>query len=331
MKSLRENIKYWGKLYGVEHLAFLTLTFEENLTCPKEAQRRFNNFSRQFSRIGGCKWMYKAIEPQERGALHYHLVVKVDSDLKPEQVDWEAYRNMNNERKIKNWGKMYKYQRQFTASVTDEVRDMWQLLRRICKGSGMGRSEFLPIRSSTSIGSYVGKYLNKCFASDANGSWEKGARRFAYARWVPQIHGRQFSWLQTGKTAPEQMTWREKLTVWAHGVGVQFDDYEDLQAKYGRQWALTQREAINYYGVLWEGKGLRFGHARPAQYPTGRAGNPLAYMGSDKSLDDPFSVSEGELWTQWLGQPKKQSVEWERWQKWKSAQEHKARFSYLYE
>ena len=44
MKSLRENIKDWGKRYGEDRIFFLTLTFEENITDHKEAQRRLETW-----------------------------------------------------------------------------------------------------------------------------------------------------------------------------------------------------------------------------------------------------------------------------------------------
>ena len=337
MKSLRENIKYWGKRYGIEHFAFLTITIpDEEVLMVEELRRRFNNFNRQFSRIEGYKWFYKGVEPQKRGQFHFHLVVHSEKSLEPEKVDWDAYKAMNEE-KAKNGcsGKYYNELQKLKKSCTPELVEMWKKLQRICKASQMGRSEFLPIRSVNSIASYVGKYLNKTFASQENGEWAKGLRRFAYARGVPQVHGRQFSWVNTGKTAPTSITWREKVATWAHGVGVRYDDYDDLMEKYGKSWALKQRDEINHYGLVWHPKfndeKFHWGHAKPSQYPTGLNGNPLPYMGSDKALDDPFEVSENDLWEKWLSKPKKTSNEWKLWQKWKRAQEHKIRFAHLYD
>lgn len=337
MKSLRENIKYWGDRYGIDHFSFLTITVpDKEVLSVEELRRRFNNFNRQFGRINGFKWWYKGIEPQKRGQFHFHLVVHCEKSVEPEKVDWDAYKAMNEE-KAKNGltGKYYNELRKLKESCTPEVTEMWKKLQRICKASQLGRSEFLPIRSANSIASYVGKYLNKCFADQENGDWAKGLRRFAYARGVPQPHGRQFSWVNTGKSDPSEVTWREKVTAWAHGVGVKFDDYEDLTAKYGKAWAINQRDEINYYGMVWQpkfqGKKLHHGHSKPSLYPTGLIGNPLPYMGSDKSLDDPFETSENDLWERWMAKPKKTSNEWKLWQKWKRAQEHKMRHAYLYD
>ena len=306
MKSLRENIKHWEKIDGVEHLFFLTLTFPlfngKPLTDPKEAQRRFNNFNRQFNRFSDVQWYYKGVEPQGSGAIHFHIVGKSEIELGTKTYDWESHKKANEYRSKKDWGNMYKYQRKATASANDHLRSMWDKIRSIGEGSGFGRTEFLPIRSANSIGSYVGKYLGKCFQSQANNEWHKGLRRFSYSKKAPQVHGRIFSWRENISKTSNALTWRQKLGAWAHGVGIKSNDWADLERKYGKLWAIEQRDHINYFGPMWFPyiSSLRFGHSKPSCYPTGVLGNPLKYMGNDKSLEDPFETSENELWEKWL-------------------------------
>ena len=302
MKSLRENMKEWGKMYGVEHLAFMTITVpDKKVLSVEELRKRFNNFNRQFSRLKGFKWMYKGIEPQKRGQYHFHLVVYSEESLEPEKVNWDAYNAMHEERK-KNGrtGKYYNEQRKLTRSVTPATAQMWTDLRRICKGSGLGISEFLPIRSVNSIGSYVGKYLNKCFSEQEHGNWAKGLRRFSYARWVPQPYGRQFSWVNSNKG--NFPTWREKVAVWAYAKGVR--DEEDMVEKYGKLWCRNQIEEINLYGLMHrfqQDRGKRFGWDAPAQYPTGRMGSPLKSMASDtREVPEHFHLWEDYAWNDWL-------------------------------
>jgi hypothetical protein len=303
MKSLRENIKHWEKTDGVEHLFFLTLTFKENITDPKEAQRRFNNFNRQFNRISNIQWYYKGIEPQARGSIHFHIVGKSEIALGAKDYDWESHKKANEYRAKKSWGNMYKVQRKATASASDHLKTMWAKVRSIGEGSGFGRTEFLPIRSANSIGSYVGKYLGKCFQSQANNEWQKGLRRFSYSKKAPQVHGRIFSWRENKSKTSTALTWRQKLGAWAHGVGIKSNDWADLERKYGKLWAIEQRDHINYFGPMWFPfiSSLRFGHSKPSCYPTGVIGNPLNYMGKDKSIEDPFETSESQLWENWLG------------------------------
>ena len=102
MKSLRENVKYWGDRYGIEHFCFMTITVpDKEVLLVEELRRRFNNFNRQFGRINGFKWWYKGIEPQKRGQFHFHLVVHCEKSVEPEKVNWDAYKAMCEE-KAKN-------------------------------------------------------------------------------------------------------------------------------------------------------------------------------------------------------------------------------------
>ena len=327
MKSLRENIKDWGKRYGEDRIFFLTLTFEENITDHKEAQRRFNNFNRQFNRLNNVQWLYKGIEPQERGALHYHIVGVTDFKMAPDKVDWEAYKKSNEARAKGDRGNMYKYQRIFSKSNVPEVQEMWKVIRKISEGSKMGRSEFLPIRSAGCVAQYVGKYLNKTFASKENGTLPKGVRRFSYSNKAPQPHGRVFSWVKNQKTG--LATWREKVSAWAWGVGIR--DFDMMREKYGRKWALNQRDEINYYGLKWRKKDLRFGHSKPAVYPNGDLGSPLNHL-PKVELTDPFEKSENEIFTEWMGSKKSNFKQHARhYQKHATAELHKKRNAYLYD
>ena len=73
---LEKNTKHFNKIYGVEHVGILTLTFKENLQDSKESQRRWNNLNRMINREKKFQVLVKVIEPQKRGAIHYHLIVR---------------------------------------------------------------------------------------------------------------------------------------------------------------------------------------------------------------------------------------------------------------
>lgn len=301
MKSLRTNIEHWEKIYGVERLFMNTLTFKDNLTDPKEAQRRFNNYNRQFSRIEGITWLYKGIEPQKRGALHFHIIGVSDYDLGSKTFDWESLKMAGEAFDKGNKGFGYKYTRKYSATANDKLKELWKITARIAKGSKMGRSEFLPVRSAKSIGQYVGKYLGKCFASQNNGTWFEGLRRFSYARKAPQVHGRQFSWVKGTHGTDAVATWRQKVGAWAKARGVR--NLDDMRRKYGKKWSIHNMDEINTLGILWfldpQFKDKPFGWCAPARYPEG-IDTPLNNMGNDKSLEDPFETSENDLWEKWL-------------------------------
>lgn len=296
VKSLRENIKNWANIYGSERMFFMTLTFGDNVTCYKESQRRFNSFCTQFNRLDEVQYLYKGIEPQKSGRLHYHIIGYANEDLGGNEFDWESLLKAAEYWQKGRVGMARKYTKIYSKSANVTLKKLWAKVRKIAMGSKFGRTEFLPIRSASCVGKYVGKYLGKSFDASNNGTLPKGVRRFSYSHKAPQIHGRQFSWVNS----PTGLTWRQKVKAWAHGMGVRENDMEDMRNKFGAKWALEQKDHINYYGSLWHNSDIRFGHARPAVYPTGILGNPLANMGTNKSLYDPFVTSENELWHDYL-------------------------------
>ena len=331
VKSLRENIKYWGKTIGIEKLFFLTITFEDKNQpeTAKEAQRRWNNFNRQFSRIKEVQWLYKGVEPQEKGTLHYHLIGYHQHDLGADTFDWDALKKSAEYRAKGQLGMSRKYTKIYSNSANDHLKAMWEKCRKISKGSKMGRTEFLPIRSANTIGNYVGKYLGKCFSDQNNNKWSKGIRRFQYSQKAPQPHGREFSWVNN----PRGLTWRQKLTAWAHGVGVKQDDTDDLERKYGKKWGVTQREAINYWGMVWYPfmKEKKFGHAKPAYYPTGLPGNIFASLPKMEIPED-YHYQEYDLWENYFDPPKLKSFRnhAQHKNKWEKAEKHKAFLEKVY-
>ena len=329
MKSLRENIKHWGKIYGVDKLFMNTLTFNERITDPKEAQRRFNNYNRQFSRVEGVTWLYKGIEPQKNGSLHFHIIGYSEWDLGAQTFDWESYKKAGDAFTKGNKGLGYKWTRIYSKSANEKLKYLWEKTRSMAKGSKMGRSEFLPVRSVNSIGQYVGKYLGKTFAAKNNGTWAIGLRRFSYSRKAPQVHGRQFSWVkETGydKVVP----WRVKVRGWAHSQGVK--DLDDMVLKYGKAWALNHRDDINSKGILYaldpQFKDKPFGWCAPAKYPTGYERSPLYNMWTKpRQVNDFIDDSEDKHWDKWLGSKQSRGSLREHarhHQRWKRAEKEKA-------
>lgn len=66
------NVHAFVEKHGLNHVGFLTLTFADNVQCPKEAQRRFN-----FLRTSFLSHRYKnyicVYERTKTGRIHYHL------------------------------------------------------------------------------------------------------------------------------------------------------------------------------------------------------------------------------------------------------------------
>ena len=76
---------------SIGHVAFITLTFRENLKDHQEAGKRFNSFNNHFLRPNSDygKWV-NVKERQSRGALHYHMIVETSQDIR-EGFDFDLY------------------------------------------------------------------------------------------------------------------------------------------------------------------------------------------------------------------------------------------------
>lgn len=211
---LVENLKDMGREYGTEKLGFLTLTFVENMQDPKEAQRRFNSLMTNILRDLFPDYVV-VLEPQKRGAIHYHLVVYCAADIRS-GFDFEAVNSGD-----------YK-------SANCYLRDLWKTLRESMPKYGFGRSELLPIKTNDEgIAKYVGKYLDKGLAF--KGPQFKGMRTVRY-RQRPRIVGPRFSWVVQGAQ------WRDYVSTFAKLAGV--SDSDGMRARYGKHWAFWVRLAL---------------------------------------------------------------------------------------
>ena len=204
--------------YGLERIGFLTLTFKENLGDAGEAQRRLNNLNR---RVIGPLFPVRicVVEPQKRGAVHYHLLVVCESDIRT-GVDFEGLRS----RDYRSAGK--------------DLKNLWKILREAMPRYGFGRSELMPIRSSSEgISKYVGKYLAKG-AAHRIGQFER-MRMVRYScKW--RTFSPNFSWFEKGQD------WRTLVSEIARLLLVK--DLGGFSDSFGRYWAkrlLDLRQELN--------------------------------------------------------------------------------------
>ena len=333
--SLRKNIADWGEYYGAEKLFFMTLTFPwENgkpLTDPIEAQRRFNNFNRQFNRIETVQWAYKGIELQKSGAIHFHIVGIHDHDLGAETFDWDSLKKAGEYFTKKDKANGNKYKRLYSRSANNHLQEMWSKVRSIGEGSGFGICEFLPVRSANCIANYVGKYLGKSFGAQADQmQLPKGVRKFSYSPKVRQMYGRQFSWINNESKKHKALPWRQKVHAFAHVMGVKESDFKDMKAKFGPRWAHNWQSVINHFGPIWYPylDQFKFGQNAPRHYPTGILGNP-----KELSLEDPFETSESELFDSWMNPRNTRSSmssNYNHFKKWQRAQKEKKLYKLKY-
>lgn len=222
--ALAWNIQAMAEKYGLDRLAFFTLTFRENLECREEAQRRFNSLRTNVLRkryVAGIR----VVERQRRGAVHYHCLIVLDADIR------SGY----------SWERDKANPRGFDPQAPQALRDEWAFWRETAPKYGFGRCEMKPIASTEEgIARYVGKYLGKHYK--ARKETDKGWRLAEY--WGDaRIANTRFSWATTGA-----LEWRAKLRLFAQIMGEARGrpilDISDLTDVLGPRWAYHYREMI---------------------------------------------------------------------------------------
>lgn len=206
------SVAQLAKLYGLERLGFLTLTFGDHVTDLREAQRRFNSLASNVLSKRYVRWLV-AVERQKSGRVHFHVLVVELEDIRT-GVDFAAF------------------DRGDYRSANRALRGEWAFWRGTAGRYRFGRTELLPVKSTTeAIGRYVGKYLAKHMG--ARREDDKGARLVRYSK------GARCGNTRISGVGPKSWEWRKKLAKFAAGLGfTEHDDFvEWARAKYGRRWA----------------------------------------------------------------------------------------------
>lgn len=234
---LRLNVAAFVEHWGRNRCLFFTITDQQNLH-PTQFARRWNHYLRRQG-----QWIVsfiRVLEPQQQGRPHYHLLVAVDWDTKPDAFDWQAFDECQQERRANGPTSRFRELRQrYKASAAAELIAMWQLLRKILPRYHLGRAELLPLRKGKeAISEYVGKYLEAGLVIRKH-SW-KGCRRVEFDRrnktaWLACT--RVFAWHSPGAVA-----WRSRVSQLGAALGV--TDMEGIKQKLGPKWAYRLRESI---------------------------------------------------------------------------------------
>jgi len=229
---LAKSVQFMCDKYGIENVAFLTLTFSQHVTCPKEAQRRLNILF-----TGVIKKRYGdyvgVFERQHNGRVHYHLLVALGFDVRT-GFDFEAVKNRD-----------YK-------SASAALRKEWAFWRKAAPKYGFGRTELMPIKSTAEgIGRYVGKYISKnieqrAYAhvlSNAPEYQDKGIRLVRCSNGV-RAGTTKFMFVSDGSAS-----WRRKVALFAQILSVQngglvVESLDDIKELCGKRWGYNHREMI---------------------------------------------------------------------------------------
>jgi hypothetical protein len=207
--------------WGLENLGFLTLTFADFVLDPKEAQRRFNSLATHVLR-DRYRAFVRVFERCKSGRIHYHLLVVLDADIRT-GFDFEAVKAND----YRSAGKF--------------LRDEWAFWRRTARLYRFGRTELLPVRSSSeAVARYVGKYISK--------NHEQRSARDANVRLVEYSRGARMAVTRFAWNTDNAAEWRGKLQTFADIVserfGVEIMSISDFSAVLGKRWAHKHREFI---------------------------------------------------------------------------------------
>lgn len=227
---------------GVERIAFVTLTTGENHSYwTKEgwgaARDKFRSWighkTGLASVFGPSRDWVRVIEPQRRGAIHWHMLIDCGVDIRT-GVDFEAFARGD------------------YRTACPSLRSMWANLRKSCKAYGFGRSSVEPIKSDKweAAARYVGKYISKGIGREVQEFECEGVLRPDHSRRIGYSSGwkvanTDFAWVDSGDT------WRRGVGIFAEMVDCQ--DMRQLRLKVGKSWAYRNRGLI---GALASGEPL---------------------------------------------------------------------------
>jgi hypothetical protein len=221
--ALQVNVAAMCERHGIEKIGFLTLTFAEHILDPKEAQRRLNSLTTGVLRPRYGQ-VIRVLERQKSGRIHYHLLVNVGVDIRT-GVDFDAIAEGD------------------YRSAGVELRAEWAFWRRTAKRYGFGRTELLPVRStSEAIGRYVGKYIAKHL--DQREARDRRVRLVSYSGC--RVASTRFGWAEGGGRE-----WRQKVkafvTMLYDAGAILSPTAAAMRIKFGPRWAHYWRDSIARY------------------------------------------------------------------------------------
>jgi hypothetical protein len=220
--ALAWNVAHLAKQYSVERLGFLTLTFPDFVTCPKEAQRRFNSLASNVLRDRYLTYI-RIFERCKSGRIHYHLLVVLKDDIRT-GVDFKALEAGN------------------YRSANAALRAEWAFWRQTAGDFGFGRTELLPVKScAEAVAAYIGKYIGKSITCRTE--QDKGVRLVEYSKDARMASSR-FQFVSSGSAQ-----WRRKVALFAQIVaklhGKPINSLDDLAETLGSRWAYNNRPFIS--------------------------------------------------------------------------------------
>jgi hypothetical protein len=218
--ALQVNVTAMCEQCGLDQVGFLTLTFAEHLLDPREAQRRLNSLTTHVLRPRYGQAI-RVFERQKSGGIHYHLLIALGADIRT-GVDFAEF------------------ERDDYRSAPPLLRAEWSFWRRTAQAYGFGRSELLPVKStSEAIACYMGKYIGKHL--DQRDPRDRGVRLVSYCG--PRTASTRFGW-----AGGKSYEWRLKVKAFATmlctaGV-IASPSMSAMRLRFGPRWANQLRNNI---------------------------------------------------------------------------------------
>lgn len=214
---LAESVENISKVYGIERLGFLTLTFKDHVIEAREAQKRLGSLIRNIIKPRYHDYI-SVFERQKSARIHYHLLVPMSQDIRT-GVDFDAIKNRN-----------YK-------SAGRHLRGEWKFWRDTAHKYRFGRTELLPVISGAeAIKYYVGKYISKSLeGSGESGYPDKNVKLVRYSKGI-KIGNTNFTFISDNATR-----WRKAVALFSRLVeahyGTVVDSMDVLSHFMGKRWA----------------------------------------------------------------------------------------------
>ena len=195
--ALEMNVKAFIETFGLDKVGFLTLTFADDVTDPKEAQRRFHSLRTNFLKRHFPEYVC-VYERTKKGRIHFHLLVNTRLNIR-RGLNFRQLSDNSIPRKER-----YK-------SANPYLRQLWTLLRENVGKYGFGRTELLPVKTnSKGLSRYVSKYIAKHI--DSRLPEDKGYRLVRTSmdkKSMWKVANSNFAFVSKGSKE-----WRRKLKKW---------------------------------------------------------------------------------------------------------------------
>ena len=244
-ETLFVNLDAMIRRFGLERIAFVTLTFALPVMDFKDASERFKAIFNSTLKPEGLEFI-AVPERQLSGRFHFHLVVAFPYDIRS-GFDFDSCIRANAAKRAGDQAEFRRLQAIYCRSANANLRRFWSLLRsKKVTRHGFGRCETLPILSNAAaLARYVGSYVTS--AGKGRLVCDKGMRSVRYSL-SERAATCRWSWADGNG-----LHWRRGCQILSLILEIPYGEY---RKKFGKRWAWRLKEAItalgkNYEQALW--------------------------------------------------------------------------------